>query len=103
MDGRTFNCREENVLHQILATSVVKPSLDLGLLGYPKGLTIDGDGPQYESVGSPFRQEDLQVRGQVRLQATLIRSRGRLGLGQPSQDLGLRVYRVRHHSRRQQA
>jgi hypothetical protein len=28
MDGRTFNCREENVLHQILTTSVVKPSLE---------------------------------------------------------------------------
>jgi hypothetical protein len=52
--GRTFTCREESVLHQILAVSVVRPSLKLGLLGDPEDMTIAGDGSPYESGGSPF-------------------------------------------------
>jgi hypothetical protein len=52
--GRTFNCKEENVLHQILAISVVRPSLDLGLLGDPGSMTIAGDGSPYEGGGSPY-------------------------------------------------
>ncbi|NLY36006.1 MAG: hypothetical protein GX046_02090 [Tissierellia bacterium] len=53
LEGRVFTCREESVLHQILAISVVRPSLELGLLGDPKDMTIAGDGSIYESGGSP--------------------------------------------------
>lgn len=53
LEGRAFTCREESVLHQILAISVVRPSLKLGLLGDPKDMTIAGDGSIYETGGSP--------------------------------------------------
>lgn len=63
MAGRTFSCSEENVLHQILATSVVRPSLDLGLLGDPKDMTIAGDGSPYESGGSPYGKKICKCEG----------------------------------------
>lgn len=53
LEGRAFTCREESVLHQILAISAVRPSLELGLLGDPKDMTIAGDGSIYENGGSP--------------------------------------------------
>jgi hypothetical protein len=67
MNGRTFSCKEENVLHQILAISVVMPSLDLGLLGDPKNMTIAGDGSPYESGSSPYGKKLCLVPGEVRL------------------------------------
>lgn len=63
MAGRTFSSREENVLHQILAISVVRPSLDLGLLGDPEDMTIAGDGSPYGSGGSPYGKKICKCEG----------------------------------------
>ena len=63
MNGREFCCKEESILHQILAVSVVRPSLDLGLLGDPESMTIAGDGSPYESGGSPYGRKICQCKG----------------------------------------